>query len=90
MISGRGRGLAPSPAIVSAVEISVEQRVETVDDATVADRETQFDHLLRVEVSAQFGEEIIGNRRHAGTRLRKAHDGCLRWAVHAFRKRVIA
>ena len=73
-----------------AVEVSVEQCVEAVDDAAVADGEAEFDHLLRVEMSAQCSEEFIRDRCHAGTGLREAHDGCFGGAVHALGKRVVA
>src|SRR5258708_11298295 len=72
------------------VKVGVEQCVETIHDAAVAHRETQFDHLSRVEVRTQLCEELIGDRRHARTRLRETHDGCLRRAVDAFGKRVVA
>ena len=68
-----------------AVEVGVEQRVEAVDDATVANGEAQLDHLLRVEVSTQFIEELIGDRRHARTGLREAHDRGLVGTVDTFR-----
>ena len=72
------------------VKVGVEQCVETIHDAAVAHRETEFDHLSRVEVRTQLCEELIGDRRHARTGLRETHDGCLSGAVHAFGKWVVA
>ena len=68
----------------------MKQRVETIHDAAIADGEAQLDHLLCIEVRAQFGEELVRDGCHPCTRLREAHDGGLIRAVDAIGQRIVA
>ena len=72
------------------VELGVEERMEAVDDAAVAHREAQLDQLLRIEVRTQFGEQLIGDRRHAGARLGESDDRRLVRGVDAFGQGIVA
>ena len=68
----------------------MEQRVEAVDEAAVADGEAQLDHLLRVEVCTELTEELVGDRCHARAGLREAHDRGFVGAVNTFGQRIVA
>lgn len=83
------KGTYTEPRDGILVEFGVEERMEAVDDAAVAHREAQLDHLLRIEVRTQFGEQFIGDRRHAGTRLGESDDGRLVRGVDAFGQGIV-
>ena len=87
---GQRKRAGPESGSGVVVEVGVEQRMEAVDDAAVADGEAQLDHLLCIEVRTQVGEELIGDGRHARTCLGKAHDGGLGRTVDTFGERVLA
>ena len=68
----------------------MEQGVEAVDDATVANGEAELDHLSRVEMGAQFIEEFVRDRCHARTGLGESHDGRLIGAEDTFGEWIVA